>query len=57
MKIIPHLDPDLVDFFKTIRGSNIKTQVPKILHFLETKCKYGVDLDKVHPSPLTSGPY
>jgi len=47
MKIIPHLDPDLVNFLKTIRGTDIKNQVPKILHFLENKCKYGVDLDKV----------
>ena len=45
--ILKPLDQDFKKFIKTIRNTDIKTQVPEILNFLEKKCQYGVDLNKV----------
>ena len=57
MKLIEQLDPDFLNLLKTIRGTDVTNQVPNILNFLENKCQYGVDLNKVTVKYVKQGSY
>ena len=57
MKLIKQLDQDLSKFLKSLRDEKIQTQVPKILEFMEEKCKFGLNLDKINIQYAKSGSY
>ena len=57
MKLINNLDQDFSNFLKSIRDDPIQTQVPKMLEFMEKKCNFGLNLDKINIKYVKTGSY